>query len=169
MLIDIKKITSEGLSLSDHIELEENLLIEDGGYFIEDLHYNAFFVRHGDQIIVKGKIKTSLSLRCVRCLENFELKVNSRFDIILFPANLIHISSLHLNDDDMEYIFYEGNKIDIEKILMEQVNFFVPFNPLCHSACKGICPVCGVDLNHESCKCENSFNEMSLLIDKVKR
>ena len=169
MFIDIKKITAEGLALSNRIELDEHLLIEDGARFSEDLQYDIFMVRKEDQVKVKGKIRTSISLRCVRCLENFEQKVNSRFDVVLFPASLIHVSNPHLNDDEMEYIFYEGNKIDVDKILIEQVNYFIPFNPLCQEACKGLCPVCGVDLNYESCKCDNSFNEMSLLIDKIKR
>lgn len=169
MFIEIKKITGEGLALSDRIDLDQHLLIEDGSHFTEDLQYDVFLTRKNDQIKVKGKIKTSISLRCVRCLENFEQKVNSRFDVVLFPASLIHINNPHLSDDDMEYIFYDGNKIDVEKILIEQVNYFIPFNPLCQEACKGICPVCGVDLNYESCKCDNSLNEMSILIDKIKR
>jgi len=52
---------------------------------------------------------------------------------------------------------------------MEQVNLFIPFSPNCNRDCKGICPVCGMNLNYEKCKCENSFGELNLLFDKIKR
>lgn len=169
MLVNTDKIGKTGLSLSDSLEMDENLLIEEDGFFLQNLNYNVFFSRDSDKIKAKGKIKTSVSLKCVRCLDNFELKINSNFDIILFPTNLVEFSNVSLNTEDMEYIFFEGNKIDLLKILMEQVNLFIPFNPVCDNDCKGICPVCGMNLNYEKCKCEHSFSELSSLFDKIKR
>jgi uncharacterized protein len=169
MLVDVNKISEQGLSLNNHLDLDNKYLIDEGGVFLDSLHYDVSLLKSGDHIKVKGTINTAVSLRCVRCLENFEMQVDSNFDIILFPMNLIEVNNLHLEDEDMEYIFFEGDKIDIDKILIEQVNFFIPYNPLCKENCKGLCPVCGVNLNREECKCDNSFKELSLLLDKIKR
>jgi uncharacterized protein len=169
MLIDARKITDEGSSFRGNLELDDKFLIDEGGYFTGDLKYDIRFIRAGDQIKARGHIKTKVSLKCVKCLENFEIKMNSVFDIILFPINLIQLKNQHLNEDEMEYIFYEGNEIDVDKILIEQINFLIPINPVCDSKCKGICPVCGADLNHEKCKCDNAINEISLVFDKIKR
>jgi len=105
MFINTDKIGKTGLSLSDSLEMDENLLIEEDGFFLQNLNYNVLFTRDGDKIKAKGKIKTSVSLKCVRCLDNFELKINSNFDIILFPTNLLELSNVSLSADDMEYIF----------------------------------------------------------------
>lgn len=169
MIIDAKKITEEGRSFRGSLELDDKFLIDDGGYFAGDLRYDVRLIRNGDQIKARGSIKTAISLRCIKCLQNFEVKINSVFDIILFPSNFIQIKNQHLNDDDMEYIFYEGNEIDVDKILVEHLNFLIPINPICNPGCKGLCPVCGVDLNHEKCKCDNTLNEISLVFDKIKR
>lgn len=169
MLIDINRISGTGLSLDDSVELDPNLLIEDDSFFLEDLDYNIFFKREGSQIKAKGRIATSISLKCVSCLENFELKIDSKFDIVLFPVNQIDINNISLNPDDMEYIFYEGDKIDLAKILMEQVNLFIPYNPVCSTDCKGICPNCGMNLNYEKCKCENPLGEVNFAFSKLKR
>ncbi len=168
MFIDVKRISGKGLSLDDSVELDENLLIEEDSYFLENVDYHIFLKREGSQIKAKGRVKTMISLRCVSCLENFELKVNSRFDIILFPVNRGAMNSTALNPEDMEYIFYEGDQIDLEKILMEQVNLFIPFNPICSPACKGICPNCGQNLNYHKCQCENSLSDLNFLFDKLK-
>lgn len=169
MIIDAKKITNDGKSIRGNLELDDRFLLDDGGYFIGDLRYDVRFVRNGDQIKAKGHIKTAISLRCVKCLQNFRVKVNSVFDIILFPSNLIQVKNQHLNDDEMEYIFFESNEIDIDKIMVEQLNFLIPVNPVCNSTCRGLCPVCGVDLNHGKCKCDSALNEISLVFDKIKR
>ncbi len=169
MFIDTNNIGEKGLSIADSIALDENLLVEEGSFFLEDLGYDIRFMRDANQINVKGKIKTSISLVCVRCLEEFEFKVNSNFDVVLFPSNLVTSNNISLNDDEMEYIFYEDQKINLIKFLVEQVNLFVPLNPLCTPKCKGICPNCGINLNYGQCKCENSVNELSILFNKLKR
>ena len=169
MLIDVNKIKKEGLILQSSVEVDENLLVEDGGYFINNLEYTIHLMRDREQRInAKGEIRTLISLECVRCTESFEQKVDSKFDLILFPLGLMQLTNAVLNDQDMEYIFYEGDKIDLVKILMEQVNLFLPYNPVCDSSCAGICPICGVNLNRESCKCDQSFTDMGIQLDKLK-
>jgi len=71
-----------------------------------------------------------------------------------------------LNPDDMEYIFYEGDQIDVEKILSEQVNLFIPTNPICSSQCRGICPTCGINLNRGTCNCEEPRHSITFLFEK---
>jgi len=169
MFIDINKIGAKGLLLDDSVELDENRLIEENIFFLESVDYNVHFTRERGKIRVRGQVKTKLSLGCVCCLENFQLAVDSKFDIILFPVGLIDDSHSALSPDEMEYIFFDGEEIDLEKILLEQINLFIPHNPACSPLCKGICPSCGTNLNYEDCRCENVYTEMGLLFDKIKR
>jgi uncharacterized protein len=169
MIIDTFKISDKDFFVNDSIELDENFLLEDDAFFLAPVDYNVSLVKEGDKIKAKGKIKTSISIKCVRCLENFDLKINSSFDIILFPINLIEITSTSLDAEEMEYIFYEGNKIDITKILIEQINLYIPFKPICKSKCQGICPNCGANLNLDKCECENFSDDLNLFKKKVKR
>ncbi len=171
MFIDINKIGIKGLLLEDSIEPDEELLIEEDSFFADALKYSVQLSRDGQKIRARGEIRTVLSLRCVGCLENFEQDLESNFDLILFPVHLVDTGHSALRTDEMEYIFYEGDEIDLEKILMEQVNLFVPYNPTCSDHCKGICPNCGTNLNYEECHCENTFkeNDMNLFFSKLKR
>ncbi len=171
MLIDVNKIGMKGYQVHDSVAPDENMLIEDESYFLDNLEYSVHFIRDGEKVRARGRIRTSLSLRCVNCLDNYELPVNSKFDIILFPANLVDENNVHraLGNEDMEYIFFDGDEIDLERILMEQINLFIPLNPVCSPYCKGICPNCGANLNEENCQCENQMSEMSLLFDNIKR
>ena len=105
MFIDTNNIGEKGLSIADSISLDENLLVEEGSFFLEDLDYDVRFMRSGNQINAKGYINTAVSLPCARCLEEFEFKVNSHFDVVLFPSNLVTSNNISLNDEEIEYIF----------------------------------------------------------------
>jgi len=168
MFIDTNKIGAKGLLLEDSMTPDRALLIEEGSCFAEALDYTVHFTRDGQKIRAKGHLNTLLSIPCVNCLENFQYKVDSSFDLILFPVQLIDVNHSALKSDEMEYIFFEGDEIDLEKVLMEQVNLFVPINPICNDHCKGICPNCGTNLNYEECHCENTVkkNDMSLFFSK---
>ena len=169
MYVDINKIGAKGLLLEDRVDLDDYMLIEEESYFLDGVDFTVYFTRDKDKVRAKGHIRTVLSLRCVNCLENFEMTVNSKFDIILFPVYLVKAEDNALTNEEMEYIFFDGEEIDVEKILMEQVNLFIPFNPMCSPDCKGICSNCGANLNYEKCQCEHSMNEMSLLFSKFTR
>ncbi len=170
MLIELDKIGPKGLLLDDSMALEEGLLIEEESFFNDDISYKIQLTREADKRVkAKGSIKSNVSMRCVNCLDYYELNIHSHFDIILFPYHLIDTINSGLSQDEMEYIFFEGDKIDLKKILMEQVNLFVPIRPICSHDCKGLCSYCGANRNHESCQCKNSTKEISFLFNKLKR
>ena len=170
MNIDVNEIGKKGLTLEDYIELDDFYLIEDDSFFSDSVYFTLHFSNEGNgRIKVKGKVRSEVSMKCVKCLEMFERNINSNFDIVLFPMNIIDADNSALNSEDLEYIFYEGDKIDIKKILQEQVNFFLPMNPLCSDSCRGICPNCGTNLNKGSCKCEQSIGDSGLFSTKLKR
>ena len=169
MQISIKKIPESGLLLHDTLELDDELIIEKESFFLNDLDHHLQLKRDREKILVKGSLNTAVSLKCVRCLEDFEFDVQSKYDVILFPVNMVEYNKVSLESEELEYIFYEGDRIDLVKILAEQINLYIPFNPLCGKDCKGICPNCGLNLNYDSCRCEGPVNEINLFFNKIKR
>ena len=58
-----------------------------------------------------------------------------------------------LSPDDLDLDYYTGEIVDLESILREQIILMLPLKPLCDETCKGLCPHCGANLNHETCTC----------------
>jgi uncharacterized protein len=59
-------------------------------------------------------------------------------------------------DDSEEYcLLYQNGELAIEELIQEVVRIEYPLQHICGLECKGLCPRCGVNLNHESCQCEN--------------
>lgn len=170
MKLDIGEIKKNGLFLEDSINPNDSLLIEQESYFNDDIKFSIRFRKLDDnRINAKGRVWTRVFLRCVKCLEMFDYKINSNFDIIFFPSEIAGFERASLKDEELEYIFYEGEEIDLTRVLLEQINLFIPVNPICDSKCNGICPNCGSNLNKEKCKCENPVKDVKLLFDKLKR
>ena len=60
--------------------------------------------------------------------------------------------------------------IDIDELIMTDVTLEIPFQLLCREDCKGLCPVCGSDLNEKTCNCTQKqidprLEKLKMLLD----
>ena len=116
----------------------------------------------GDIVEVEGSISTRVRLNCGRCLQSFEMPLESQFALTysqIDPAPEQSSSNgeeIELTAHDMGLIHYQGDDINIEKEIQEQVVLALPLKALCNPDCKGLCPGCGADLNAAACDCERS-------------
>jgi uncharacterized protein len=108
----------------------------------------------GESVLFKGKIETHLRLQCVRCLKEFSYPLSSTFELTLHHLKGTPFEGeTELDVGEMESSFFEGGEIHLSEIACEQIFLEIPYQPLCHEECKGLCPVCGKDLNLSSCEC----------------
>jgi len=57
-------------------------------------------------------------------------------------------------DADVGEESYTGREIDLDPVVREQILLALPAYPLCREGCKGLCTVCGQDLNERECGCD---------------
>lgn len=108
-------------------------------------------------ITVKGKIENRASIvtlnlevdvkmlhNCDRCLIQFEREYCYKFR---------HIVVRTLNNESDEYVVTNGNKLDLNELVMSDLILSIPTKKLCDENCKGLCPKCGTDLNKSECSC----------------
>ncbi len=134
--------------------------------FEKPMHTAARIVKVGQSFFLKGNVETTLRLTCVRCLSDFSFPISSSFDLTLSPLKKAPTEEeVELKEEDMESSFFEGGEIHLSEIACEQVFLEIPYKPLCREDCRGLCPVCGKDLNLSTCDCvpENSESAFSAL------
>jgi uncharacterized protein len=66
----------------------------------------------------------------------------------------------------LDQYYFKGDEIDIDPYVFEEVMLNLPIKTLCSDACKGMCPVCGKNLNNGDCRCEKTGS--STLGEKLK-
>ncbi len=113
-----------------------------------------------DQYRLVGTVKTTLELPCSRCLEAFQLPVDSQFELRYQPhAQNTGEGEREIEEDDLTTAFYENEEIDLGQLMQEQFYLALPMKPLCREECKGLCSVCGKNLNRDTCDCKHDWDD----------
>ena len=115
-----------------------------------------------------GRVQTVLELPCGRCLEPFRRPVEATFDLRYQPhAQNTGEGEREVEDDDLSTAFYENDTIDLGQLMLEQFYLVLPMKPLCGEDCRGLCPVCGTNLNRGACNCQHEWEDPRLSVLKT--
>jgi uncharacterized protein len=94
-------------------------------------------------LLFEGKFSGETRLECVRCLNEFSKPLAWNLtELYAFNERSVSDSGLIIPDDA---------QIDVESLIREYALLEIPINPICKPDCKGLCPVCGQDLNVADC------------------
>jgi uncharacterized protein len=108
--------------------------------------------QQGDDLLVQGKLHAVTSLVCDRCLSSTSLPIEGEFSVWLV-TELVPES----NDGEEELISFPAHQkeVDISDIISRTIYLELPKKTLCREDCQGLCPVCGIDLNQNTCDCKS--------------
>ena len=94
-------------------------------------------------LIVQADFSADATLECVRCLNEFEQTLHWNLtELYAFNEKSVSESDLVLPEDA---------HIDLQPLIREYALLEFPINPICKPGCKGLCSVCGEDLNQNDC------------------
>ena len=103
-------------------------------------------------LMATGSITARIDGVCDRCADPFSVDVEQDMDVIL-------VTELADEDHEDERIFpLEGNMADMDEIV--RTVFILNMSPklLCSDDCKGLCCLCGKNLNHGKCECQKEID-----------
>ncbi len=149
MKIEVFEIPEEGLN----IELEETPKTDEVK-IIEPFKAILRVDKRGQEVFVKGVVSGEIELQCSRCLREYKMPIRSLIELSYHPIEELNKEELvELKRDEMDVDFYREGLIDTEDIIRDQILLNIPMKPLCSEDCKGLCPICGIDLNESDCGC----------------
>ena len=133
--------------------------------FDHDIHVLCILHRDIDLIRIDGKVKASAVMECSRCLDSFRRDIVGDFSFVVRHLKngetVPETSRVFDNegDDGLLYISNDKDSIDISKFVREALLLSIPQKPVCKEDCKGLCPVCGTNLNEGKCGCARTGND----------
>lgn len=116
--------------------------------FLKPVKVEGTLTNSGDFITLEGKGTVELQLPCDRCLKSVNVKVN---------FNLKEKFSNAGSNGKEEMEIFSGESIDISDVVRRAILANMPMKVLCQEDCKGLCPMCGKDLNEGDCGCDTSY------------
>ncbi|NLO89293.1 MAG: DUF177 domain-containing protein [Clostridia bacterium] len=105
------------------------------------------------KILVEGKINTKIMVNCSRCLKPVCINMDTEFKKEFVKKSVLNEPSYHKLYEDEEIRTYEGDKLNLLNEVLENVILNIPMKALCSPDCRGICSICGCDLNVSECHC----------------
>lgn len=101
-----------------------------------------------DDLYLSANISYEYYENCARCLKEF---IN-RVDTVL--SGRLMETSQSLGTDDEFVFYYENDQLEIKEQVIASIILSLPMKSLCNDNCRGLCLVCGKDLNIEECSCD---------------
>lgn len=103
------------------------------------------------RLLIQGSVDVKLAIPCGRCLEEVPTPIHFEID------KELTITDEGIIDEEMEETDYLiGFELDVDKLVYAEILVNWPMRVLCKDDCKGICKVCGMNLNKGTCDCESS-------------
>lgn len=92
------------------------------------------------------------STSCARCAKEITKQTEIEISHILLTRKDTQNEDDE-NDDD-KCIVVESPRLNLDELVREDIYLSLPARFLCREDCKGLCSICGADLNTETCGCK---------------
>ena len=152
MLIDLKSVfNTEGLSVDINADVDFSDIDISGEFPFKSPAkvIGRIYNRSG---IVRIDASSSLiySGPCDRCACDIKKEIN-------IPIEHVLVTELSDEEND-ELILLEGYEFNLDNFVREDVLLNLPLKFLCKDDCKGLCPICGKNLNEGKCGCKKEVD-----------
>jgi uncharacterized protein len=160
MKLDLSEIVT-------HVGMRIAYEIDEPAYVDEDLECTTsirgqiVFTNTGSVLLVEGRAATKVALACSRCLTYYEEPIHFAIEE-QFPLEVKAVGphgrpgQVIVEEDENPDAgkLFEGYLFDLTELLRQCITLSLPIQPLHDEACRGLCPICGQDLNERACGCE---------------
>ena len=152
MLMNLTDVfTSEGKERKEIFAYESDTAFHMGAKckILEKSPVEVIFTNiENGKIMMRGSLKLVLEIPCDRCLTVVREPLSIEFERELLSPEVVN------QEDEDEQDFMVGYELDTEAFVNAEILVNMPVKVLCKPDCKGICKVCGHNLNEGDCGCD---------------
>jgi len=145
--LDVSTLSKAGLGTSATLRLDVGSQTL-GELEVDFLRGTLEALRVQGGILIQGTVEARLELECVRCLEVFSQSV------LLDVEEIFRLADVGPTPD-LPYAMDNDGRVDLAPLMRELTWIAIPLKPICRPDCRGLCPHCGANLNHEICHCQD--------------
>lgn len=149
MILQLREIFQiEGMHLPVSYEITPEELSEVRGYtFAASVAVSGEFYNRAGIVTLKYTVSCTLDVVCDRCLTELKRDYSYDFSHTVVP-------SLQSEGDIYDtYLVAQHDSIDMNETAISDLLLMLPTKMLCREDCKGLCDICGCNLNERTCNC----------------
>lgn len=156
-------LTAEGRTETKQVEFEASVLEYGGQHYqiTEKSPVSLTITNKGKgRVQLAGDIRLTAQLCCDRCLKDVLYPFSLEFSCTVVSPEL----EAAVSEDEDECIV--GYQVDVDDLVYNEISVNWPMKILCSPDCKGICRVCGRNLNEGTCECDTFIPDPRLAVIK---
>jgi uncharacterized protein len=156
--LNVGFLLSQSAGYGRQFDFQEPKLTLGGDLQVEEFTGRVQLNRTPQGIVAQGDFTAQLPAECARCLKPFAAPLTIHLeDLFVYPPQ---------NATDPLLSVGEDAHLNLEPLLREYILINQPTRLLCRPDCKGLCTVCGNDLNESACS-HPEVEERRLLPDRM--
>jgi uncharacterized protein len=130
-------------------EVAENPSFE---FFVGPIDVSLAITRSGLRLMVTGSVSYRAKLECATCACEYECEFDEPLAAEFLSCDGMSEEPGRKPECDDEGGLH-GNWLDLLPMVRDAIHLAVPIAPRCRPDCRGLCSVCGADLNKGQCGC----------------
>jgi uncharacterized protein len=148
MLLDLKNVfLNDGEQLKINYQLDFTEIDIDGVFpFKTPIDVTATAENRASLVSININAVFDYTRNCDRCGEEFTKHMNMNFTH--------NLAQTLVDDGNDDYIETPDFKLELDEIIISDILLSLPQKNLCQSDCKGLCTICGHNLNTGECSCD---------------
>ncbi len=131
--------------------------LTDDAEVVDPIAGHVQLLRTQSGILVTGTVHTRVEMVCSRCLAPAHYDLHVHVEEEFFPTVEVYTgAAIHWEEytDDEALLIDAQHILDLTEVVRQDLIISLPMQPLCFDGCKGLCPVCGQNLNEGACQCQ---------------
>lgn len=158
MLVNLSDVfSSEGMTASITVELEMTGFKSRLGNFSiikkSPITLNLTNIGVG-KARIEGNTELVFQTTCDRCLTEVPTVLTLSVEREVASPDTVPDGSTDPEEGEDELDYMEGYQLNVETFVYNEILLNWPMKILCKESCKGICKVCGQNLNVKECGCD---------------
>ncbi len=113
----------------------------------------TFTATSSGQVLARGTLRTELLRSCRRCLTDVTVPIREELSLFWSVPDELRGSDEEEEDEAIRWLDPTSNELDMRDALREELLLRIPRFVLCDEECQGLCPLCGINRNDETCEC----------------
>lgn len=163
LIIDLNSFLKSGnitYSINKELNLTDKEFIKQNKLSDKVMFIGTFF-KTDKNIVLNAEIEFEYEEICARCLKKCINTIRTQLN-----ANVLFNTNDYEETEEINIIAKEDT-VNLEDAIKQAIYPSIPMKTLCKEDCKGICANCGIDLNTNTCECNN--NSIDPRLEELKK
>lgn len=155
MRFNVSQLIGESGGSIRRYSIDEYVPFSDTGEIVQ-VRGGLQLVKTDKGVWVTAQMDTEVDFECSRCLDEYSQSVHIEIDEEAVPKldAVIGVKVLDEYELHESLVIDENNVLNLIESTRQYVVLGLPMKPVCSEDCQGLCTMCGVNRNRESCNCD---------------